>query len=36
MNHTPVSQRVEELATAIVDSAFQVHSRLGPGLLESV
>ena len=25
-----------ELATQIVDAAFQVHSRLGPGLLESV
>jgi GxxExxY protein len=36
MNYTPVSQRMEELATAIVDSAFQVHSQLGPGLLESV
>jgi GxxExxY protein len=25
-----------EVATQIVDAAFQVHSRLGPGLLESV
>jgi len=27
---------LEEIAKAIVDSAFQVHSQLGPGLLESV
>ncbi len=26
---------VEEIATQIVDSAFKVHSALGPGLLES-
>ena len=25
-----------EVAKAVVDSAFQVHTRLGPGLLESV
>ena len=25
-----------EIATVVVDSAFQVHTRLGPGLLESV
>jgi GxxExxY protein len=36
MNHEAISQRVEKLATAIVDSAFQVHSRWRPGLLESV
>lgn len=27
---------IENLATAAVDSALQVHRRLGPGLLESV
>jgi GxxExxY protein len=25
-----------EIAKIIVDSAFQIHKRLGPGLLESV
>jgi GxxExxY protein len=25
-----------ELATIVVDAAFQIHTRLGPGLLESV
>jgi GxxExxY protein len=29
------SEEVERVATAVVDSAFKVHSRLGPGLLES-
>ena len=29
------SAEVERVATAIVDSAFKIHSRLGPGLLES-
>jgi len=27
---------LEDLATALVDSAFKVHQTLGPGLLESV
>jgi GxxExxY protein len=27
---------VEQVASQIVDAAFQVHSKLGPGLLESV
>jgi hypothetical protein len=26
----------KEIARVVVDSAFQVHTRLGPGLLESV
>ncbi|MBI5761559.1 MAG: GxxExxY protein [Planctomycetales bacterium] len=34
--HRPLSEREEQLATAIVDSAFTVHKKLGPGLLESV
>ena len=29
------SAEAERVATAIVDSAFKIHSRLGPGLLES-
>lgn len=28
-------EKLEELATVLVDSAFVVHSALGPGLLES-
>jgi len=32
----PVSQRTDEVARAVVDAAFRVHSKLGPGLLESV
>ena len=29
------SEEIERVATAIVDSAFKVHTRMGPGLLES-
>jgi GxxExxY protein len=29
------SEEIERVASAVVDSAFKVHSRLGPGLLES-
>ena len=29
------SEEVERVATAVVDAAFKVHTRLGPGLLES-
>lgn len=32
----PISEEVDEIARQIVDSAFQVHRRPGPGLLESV
>ncbi|MGO9586849.1 MAG: GxxExxY protein [Limisphaerales bacterium] len=32
----PVSAEVERIAAVVVDSAFKVHSTLGPGLLESV
>lgn len=31
-----ISERTERLATAVLDSAFEVHRTLGPGLLESV
>jgi GxxExxY protein len=31
-----LSIRTEEIATEIVDATYQVHSTLGPGLLESV
>lgn len=40
MNHqdtkTPREEEVDLVAREIVDSAFKVHSTLGPGLLESV
>lgn len=29
-------QRIEKIAKQIVDSAYQVHNEMGPGLLESV
>ncbi|MBI4564951.1 MAG: GxxExxY protein [Planctomycetes bacterium] len=32
----PIPVEVDRVATQIVDAAFAVHSRLGPGLLESV
>lgn len=36
MESSPLSEREEKIAKSIVDSAFQVHKALGPGLLESV
>ena len=37
MNITPNSSRSEnELSKIILDAAFKVHTRLGPGLLETV
>ncbi|WP_337886507.1 GxxExxY protein [Fischerella thermalis] len=32
----PISQELDQVATQVVDAAFQVHSTLEPGLLESV
>lgn len=32
----PLSADQEDLATALIDSAFAVHQTLGPGLLESI
>ena len=32
----PISDAVNEVSGVIVDAAYQVHSNLGPGLLESV
>ena len=32
----PIPKPTDEVAKIIVDSAFKVHSTLGPGLLESV
>jgi GxxExxY protein len=34
--HEPIPAELERIATLIVDAAFAVHQRLGPGLLESV
>jgi GxxExxY protein len=32
----PLPPNIEHLAKIVVDSAYKVHSSLGPGLLESV
>lgn len=32
----PLPPDIEHLAKMVVDSAYKVHSSLGPGLLESV
>ncbi len=32
----PIPAHTEEVAKAILDSAYQIHTTLGPGLLESV
>jgi len=34
--YTPVPQHVEQVGKAVLDSAYKVHTALGPGLLESV
>ena len=31
----PISGEVDRIASVVVDAAFDVHSKLGPGLLES-
>ena len=36
MNYEPISDELERIGKAIVDSAYRVHKELGPGLLESV
>ena len=36
MRHDPLSEREEIIAKKIVDAAYVVHSKLGPGLLEKV
>lgn len=35
-NYKPIPPETERLSRPILDAAFQVHSVLGPGLLESV
>jgi len=32
----PIPEKVDRVARLVVDAAFAVHSKLGPGLLESV
>lgn len=32
----PIADEIDRIATAVVDAAFAVHKKLGPGLLESV
>ncbi len=34
--HSSIPDRTEAIAKAVLDAAFQVHTALGPGLLESV
>lgn len=36
MDYEPLSKREEEIAKIIVDSAYNVHKKLGPGLLEKI
>jgi hypothetical protein len=36
MNFKKLSEKEEETAKKIVDSAYTVHKNLGPGLLEKV
>lgn len=36
MSYQPLSLKEEEIATAIVDAAYQVHSTVGPGLVEPI
>jgi iron complex transport system substrate-binding protein len=33
---SPIQPNIEEITEIIVDTAYQLHKRLGPGLLESV
>lgn len=35
-NFAPISDDMDKIGKAIVDCAFQVHSTLGPGLLENI
>lgn len=36
MAFVPLSADLERIATQIVDAAYKIHKKLGPGLLESV
>jgi len=34
--YAPIPETTEQVAKEVVDSAFRIHTSLGPGLLESV
>ena len=36
LRFNPISSHTEEIAKTVLDAAYQVHTALGPGLLESV
>jgi GxxExxY protein len=36
MHYPPISEKEDQIARGIVESAFAVHTALGPGLLESI
>lgn len=36
MDHTPLPPVIERLGKSVVESAYVVHSQLGPGLLENI
>jgi GxxExxY protein len=36
VSHAPISEREDQIAKTIVNSAFTVHKALGPGLLEGI
>ena len=36
MNFNPLSEKEESIAKRVVDAAYAVHKKLGPGLLEKV
>ena len=36
MQHEPLTDADEAIGKAVVDSAFRVHKKLGPGLLEKI
>jgi len=36
MGFRPLSEKEESIATQIVDAAYTVHKKLGPGLLEKI
>jgi len=36
MKYEPLSNREEQIATGIVDAAYNVHKNFGPGLLEKI
>jgi GxxExxY protein len=35
-NHRPLSEREEQIATAVVDAAYTVHKAFGPGVQENI